>query len=74
MASKAPGAFLFSNVMKPMNYLRHVRAEFAHIVWPSTRTAVSHTLVVILIAAAITVLVGVLDYAFGGIVSRVVGF
>ena len=55
-------------------YLRHVREEFRHIVWPSNRTALAHTLVVVLIAAAITALVGVLDYVFGGVVSHIVGY
>lgn len=55
-------------------YLRNVRAEFTHIVWPTNRTAIGHTLVVIIIAVSITVLVGVLDYVFGGVVSRAVGF
>lgn len=54
-------------------YLKHVREEFTHIVWPTRHTAIAHTLVVVIIAAAITVLVGVLDYIFGGVVSRVVG-
>ena len=54
-------------------YLKHVREEFSHIVWPSNRTATAHTIVVVLIAAAIAILVGVSDYVFGGVVSRVVG-
>jgi preprotein translocase SecE subunit len=54
-------------------YLKHVREEFRHIVWPSNRTAVAHTLVVILIALAIAVLVGVLDYGFSAFVSSIVG-
>ncbi len=54
-------------------YLKHVRDEFQHIVWPSRETAIAHTLVVILIALVIAVLVGVLDYLFGGVVSHVVG-
>lgn len=53
-------------------YFKHVREEFKHIVWPTTRTAISHTLVVILIAMAMTLLVGVADYLFGGIVSHIV--
>jgi len=58
-----------------VTYLRHVREEFAHIVWPPRRTAVAHTLVVIFIAAAIALLVGLLDYAFGSLVSRtIIGF
>lgn len=54
-------------------YLKHVREEFRHIVWPSNRTAIAHTLVVVIIAAAITVIVGVLDYVFGNVVSHIVG-
>lgn len=54
-------------------YLKHVRDEFQHIVWPSRETAIAHTFVVILIAIVIAALVGALDYVFGGIVSRIVG-
>lgn len=57
----------------PFTYLKHVREEFAHIVWPTSRKALAHTLVVIFIAAAIALLVGVLDYAFSLVVSRVAG-
>ncbi len=54
-------------------YLHHVREEFKHIVWPTNRTAIAHTLVVVLIAAALAVLVGVLDYVFGLGVSSIIG-
>jgi preprotein translocase SecE subunit len=57
----------------PFTYLKHVREEFAHIVWPSTRTAISHTLVVIFIAVCIALLVAAVDYGFGLVVSRVAG-
>ncbi|MFZ1075483.1 MAG: preprotein translocase subunit SecE [Minisyncoccia bacterium] len=57
----------------PFTYLKHVREEFAHIVWPSNRTAISHTLVVIFIAAVIALLVAFVDYAFGLVVSHVAG-
>jgi len=56
----------------PFAYLKHVRDELAHIVWPSSRTALAHTLVVIFIAAAIALLVGVLDYVLGVLVSHFV--
>jgi preprotein translocase SecE subunit len=56
-----------------ITYLRHVRAEFTHVVWPSNRTALAHTLVVVLIAVVMTVLVGVADYVFGTFVSHIVG-
>jgi len=57
----------------PFTYLKHVREEFSHVVWPSNRTAISHTLVVIFIAVVIALLVAVLDYAFGLLVSRFAG-
>ena len=56
----------------PFTYLKHVREEFAHIVWPTSRKAVAHTFVVIFIALAIALLVGLLDYVFGLGVSRVI--
>lgn len=57
----------------PFTYLKHVREEFAHIVWPTNRTALAHTLVVIFIAVAIALLVALLDYAFGMVVSGIAG-
>ncbi|MBU6321057.1 MAG: preprotein translocase subunit SecE [Patescibacteria group bacterium] len=54
-------------------YFKHVREEFAHIVWPSRETALAHTLVVILIALVIAAWVGALDYGLGAIVSGIVG-
>lgn len=57
----------------PITYLRQVREEFSHIAWPTPRTAIAHTLVVILIAVLIALLVGVLDTLFGLVVSRVAG-
>ena len=57
----------------PFTYLKHVREEFTHIVWPTNRTALGHTLVVIFIAVAIAIMVGLLDFVFSSIVSRVAG-
>jgi len=56
-----------------VTYLKHVREEFSHIVWPSTRKAIAHTLVVLVIAAAIALWVAVLDFGFGEVVSRIIG-
>ncbi len=55
------------------SYLKHVRNEFAHIVWPTPRTALAHTLVVIIIAAVIAGIVGAADYGFSTAVSHIVG-
>jgi preprotein translocase SecE subunit len=55
------------------NYFHHVREEFRHIVWPTHRTAIGHTLVVVVIAIVITVLVGLVDFILGGVVGQIVG-
>jgi len=55
-----------------ITYLKHVREEFAHIVWPTRHKAISHTLVVIFIALIIALIVGLLDYVFGSVVNRVI--
>ncbi len=60
-------------MISPFTYLKHVREEFTHIVWPSSRTALAHTLVVIGIALLIAFLVGFFDYLFGSVVSHIVG-
>ncbi|MHB0865570.1 MAG: preprotein translocase subunit SecE [Minisyncoccota bacterium] len=57
----------------PFTYLKHVREEFTHIVWPTNRTAIAHTLVVIAIAAVIALFVSLLDYVFGSVVSHIIG-
>ena len=57
----------------PLTYLKHVREEFTHIVWPTNRTALAHMLIVIFIAVVIALFVSLLDYAFGSVVSRVAG-
>jgi preprotein translocase SecE subunit len=55
-----------------LTYLKHVREEFTHIVWPTNRTAIAHTLVVIGIAIAIALVVALFDYIFNSIVNRII--
>jgi len=57
----------------PVTYLKHVREEFTHIVWPSNHTALAHTLVVVCLAGVIALLVGLLDFVFRSGVSSIVG-
>ncbi len=57
----------------PFTYLKHVREEFTHIVWPSNRTAIAHTLVVVFLAAVIAIMVALLDYVFGLGVNKIIG-
>ena len=56
----------------PFTYLKHVREEFSHIVWPTSRTATAHTFVVMLIAVIMAIIVGALDYVFRLVVSSAI--
>lgn len=54
-------------------YLRNVRAEMAHVVWPDRNQAILHTILIIVISAVLALLISGLDYLFTGIVARLVG-
>ena len=59
-------------MISPFTYLKHVREEFTHIVWPTSRTAIAHTLVIVIIATVIALVVALFDYLFGLGVNRVI--
>lgn len=56
-----------------LTYLKNVRAEMAHVVWPDRMQAVWHTVLIVLISAALALVIAGLDYVFTGVVSRLVG-
>ena len=56
-----------------LTYLKNVRAEMAHVVWPDRKQAALHTLIIILISALLGVFIAVLDFGFTTFVSRLVG-
>jgi len=51
-------------------YLRSVRAELDHVVWPSQRTAFTHVALIILISIFTALLVTGLDYVFTHLVEH----
>lgn len=53
-------------------YLRNVRGELAHVVWPDRKQAVIHTLLIILVSAVAAMYLSGLDYVFTGVVNRVI--
>lgn len=53
-------------------YLKNVRAEFAHVVWPTRRATIAHTLLLILISAVVALFIAALDYIFTFIVGKLV--
>jgi preprotein translocase SecE subunit len=55
-----------------LTYLKNVKGELTHVVWPSKKTAVSHTLLIILLSAIAAVFIAFLDYVFTGVVGRLI--
>ncbi len=51
-------------------YLRNVRAELDHVVWPKPRTALTHVGLIALISILTALLISGLDYTFGGVIER----
>lgn len=60
------------NHMKLLTYLKNVHAELGHVVWPSRKTALSHTLLIILLSVLVALFVAFLDYVFTGAVGRLI--
>jgi preprotein translocase SecE subunit len=69
---KARGAFLFTDMKSLFTYLRNVRGELAHVVWPDRKQAMVHTLLIILVSALVAVYLSGLDYVFTGVVDRII--
>jgi len=55
-----------------LTYLHNVRAEMAHVVWPTQKQAISHVVLILVISAFTAVFIGVLDYVFTTGVSHFV--
>ena len=53
-------------------YLRNVRGELAHVVWPDRTQAMVHTVLIILVSAIVAVYLSGLDYVFTGVVNRLI--
>ncbi len=53
-------------------YLRNVRGELAHVVWPDRNQAMVHTVLIILVSALVAIYLSGLDYVFTGVVDRVI--
>ncbi len=69
---KSPGAGFFdkrfthqyTKIMKFFDYLRDSKAEMAHVKWPTRRTTIAYTILVIVVSVAVAVALGVSDYIF----------
>lgn len=50
--------------MNLISYLRQVRAEMKHVVFPDVSTAIAHTILVIAFGALVAVCIALLDAGF----------
>lgn len=57
-----------------ITYLKNVRGELQHVVWPKPRTAAMHTLIVILLSAFAALFIGILDYLLTQGVGSILGW
>jgi preprotein translocase SecE subunit len=55
-----------------VTYLKNVRTELEHVVWPRPRTAIIHVVLIALICVITALIVTGLDYAFSGVIERYV--
>lgn len=54
------------------NYFRDVRSEMKHVSWPSRRTTILYTIIVIAVSLALAVYLGLLDYIFRFIITEII--
>lgn len=55
-----------------ISYLKNVRAELTHVVWPNPRIAAGHVVLIVLISVFTAVFIAGLDYAFTHVVSQLI--
>jgi preprotein translocase subunit SecE len=53
-------------------YLRNVRGELVHVVWPSRNHAMIQTALIIVVSVIAALYLSGLDYVFTGVVNRLV--
>ncbi len=51
-------------------YLRNVRAELDHVVWPRPRTALIHVALIVLVTIVAALIISGLDYVFSHALER----
>jgi preprotein translocase subunit SecE len=56
-----------------VRYLKEVRAELGKVVWPSRRSTINLTAIVLAVTAAMSVLMGVLDWLFAKLFALIMG-
>ena len=55
-------------------YLKNVRGELAHVVWPGRNQTILHTVLIVLISALVALLLSGFDYVFAGLVNQFISY
>lgn len=53
-------------------YLKEVRSEMSKVIWPTREQTVNLTVIVLVVMVAMSIFLGVLDYAFGGLIQLLI--
>ena len=53
-------------------YLKEVRSEMSKVIWPTREQTVNLTGIVLAVMIAMSIFLGVLDYAFGGLIQLLI--
>ncbi|HYF29445.1 MAG TPA: preprotein translocase subunit SecE [Candidatus Paceibacterota bacterium] len=55
-------------------YLKNVRGELSHVVWPGRSQAILHTVLIVVISALVALLLAGFDYVFTGVVNQFISY
>ncbi len=58
--------------MSFIDYLKSTKGELKHVNWPTRDQAIGYTTIVIVIAIAVGVYLGLLDFAFASIIKGLI--
>lgn len=53
-------------------YLKEVRSEMSKVIWPTREQTINLTGIVLVVMIAMSIFLGVLDYAFGGLIQLLI--
>ena len=63
-------AFLMTN---PVTFLKEVREELGKVAWPTREQTIRYTILVIIVAVAVGIFLGGLDYILTGLTAYLLG-
>lgn len=57
-----------------VRYLKETRAEVGRVTWPTRQQAIRLTLIVLAVTTALAIVLALVDYVFGWVLSRILAF